>query len=145
MSYTGSKAITGAGTTISIGTTPTLIGEVKNVKINGRKFDTDDVTNMSSTQKEFIATILDEGEISFDFNRVSTDAGQMALEAAFVAGTTNPFTVQLPKTSAQTTAGDKYTFNALITECNYSFEVTKADAGDCKLKISGLLTMIAGS
>jgi hypothetical protein len=145
MSYTGSKAQTGAGTTLSIGATPTLIGEVKNIKLNGRKFDTDDVTNMSSTVKEFIATMMDPGEVSFDFNRVSSDAGQVALEAAFSAGSLSAFTIQLPKAPSQTTTGDKYAFSALVTECDYSFETTKADAGSAKLKISGTIVETIGT
>jgi hypothetical protein len=145
MSYNGSKAVTGAGSTLSIGTTPVLIGEITSLKLSGRKFGTDNATNMSSTVEEFIATIADMGEWACDFNRVSSDAGQIALEAAFAAGQLNPFTIQLEKTPTQTTSGDSYTFKALITECDYSFEPTKKQVGSCKLKISGGLTPVTGS
>ena len=145
MSYNGSKAITGAGSILSIGSVPTAVGEIIDIKLSGRKWDTDDVTNMNSTMKEFISAIADPGEWSCTFNRVSADAGQVALEAAFASGVVTAFVIQLPKTAAQTTKGDSYTFNALVTEVNYSFEPTKADKGDCKLKVSGPITPVAGS
>lgn len=146
MSYTKSAAITGAGTILSIGTVPTPVAEIKTIKLSGRKWDTDDVTNMSSPgYKEFIATIIDPGEFALEGNRVSSDLGQVAMEAAFAAGNLNPFTVQLPKTSAQTTKGDAYTFSALVTEIDYNFETSKADSFSAKLKVSGAVLLVAGS
>lgn len=62
----------------------TVISEVKN--IDGPGFDRDmaDVTNLSSTAsfKEFIPTLIDGGEITFEINYVPTSASHMALIAA---------------------------------------------------------------
>jgi hypothetical protein len=146
MAYTKSAAITGAGTILSIGATPTPVAEIKSIKVSGRKWDTDDVTNMSSPgYKEFISTIIDPGEWALEGNRVSGDAGQAAMEAAFASGALTAFTVQLPVAGAQKTKGDCYTFNALVTEIDYSFETTKADSMSCKLKVSGAITLAVGS
>jgi hypothetical protein len=145
--YTGSKGQVGLGTILSIGSTPTVVGEVKSLKLNGRKWDTDDSTNMQSLAKEFISTIQDPGEWDIDFTRVSNDVGQIALEAAFASGAITTFTIQLPVNTkaGQSTTGDKFAFNALVTEVPYNFETTKIDSGSCKLKMSGPMTITVGS
>jgi hypothetical protein len=145
--YTGSKGQVGLRTILSIGSTPTVVGEVKSLKLNGRKWDTDDSTNMQSLAKEFISTIQDPGEWDIDFTRVSNDVGQIALEAAFASGAITTFTIQLPVNTkaGQSTTGDKFAFNALVTEVPYNFETTKIDSGSCKLKMSGPMTITVGS
>ena len=131
---------TSAGTALQ----STVVGEVKSIKLSGRKWDTDDVTNMQSGMKEFVNAIADPGEWSLGFSRVSADNGQVLLESCFGSGAITPFLIILKKSSSQNTIGDIYSFKALVTEVNYSFEPTKADAGDAKLKISGVITPTAG-
>jgi hypothetical protein len=145
--YTGTKGQVGLGTILSIGATPTVVGEVKSLKLNGRKWDTDDATNMQSLAKEFINTIQDPGEWDIDFTRVSGDAGQVLLETSFVSGALTAFAIQLPinTKAGQSTTGDKFAFNALVTEVPYNFETTKIDTGSCKLKMSGPMTITVGS
>ena len=145
MSYTQSKAQTGLGTLLSIGTTPVVVGEIIDLKQSGRTAKTDDVTNTHSSATEFIATIMDSGTWDCTFNRVGTDAGQEAMEAAFQGLTTNSFTIQLPKTGSQTTKGDSFTFNALIQELSYSISPDKKVMGTTKLKVSGVCNPVAGS
>lgn len=145
MAYTGSKGLTGLGTLLQIGSTPTTIGEVKSLKLSGRKWDVDDATNFQSTNKEFVAAISDLGEWAVEGTRVAADAGQVALEAAFASGAPTPFVVQLPKASGQSTSGDKYSFSALVQELDYSFEPAKIDAFSCKLKISGAIAFTPGT
>jgi hypothetical protein len=48
MTYSNSLAQTGSGSTLSIGTTPVLIGEIKSSSINGASWATADVTNFNS-------------------------------------------------------------------------------------------------
>jgi len=149
MTYNGTKGQVGLGTILSIGSgsTPAVVGEVKSLKLNGRKWDTDDATNMQSLAKEFVSTIQDPGEWDIDFTRVPSDVGQTALEAAFASGAITAFTIQLPVNikAGQSTTGDKFSFNALVTEVPYTFETTKIDAGSCKLKMSGPMTVTLGS
>lgn len=145
MSYTKTQATTGAGSQLAIGSTPTLIDEVRNIKWTGYTFKTDDATNMNSTAEEFITTILSPGEISFEYNRVSSDTGQSAYVTAFLAGTISPFVLTLPKSSTQTVSGDKFAFNALPIQNDMSLEPTKTDVMSAKIKISGPVTFTAGS
>ncbi len=149
-SYTKSAAGIGLGTTLSIGTTGatpvfTPVGEIKTISQSGRQVSTEDVTNMLSSAKEFIPTLVDSGTWDISGNRIGADAGQIEMEAAFQGLTLVPFKIQLPKTGAQTTAGDSFAFTALIQELDYSIAVDKAVTFTAKLKVSGLITETAGS
>ena len=150
MSYTKSAAGIGLGTILSIGTTGTTptftpVGELKTLNQSGRQVSTEDVTNLQSSAKEFIPTLVDSGTWDLSGNRIGGDAGQMAMEAAFSGLTILPFKIQLPKTAAQATAGDTFSFNALVQEVNYSVSVDKAVTFTGKLKVSGAITLTPGS
>jgi hypothetical protein len=151
MSYTGSKVGIGLGTILQIGSggtseTFTAIGEITgDVKMSGRTAKTIDITNMNSTASEFVPVLADSGTLDFTMNFVSSDAGQVALEAAFAGLVKHNFKLQYPKTSAQTTTGDLQTFNALVQELDYGTGVEKNSSVTVKLKISGPITTVAGS
>jgi hypothetical protein len=147
MSYTGSKAQTGNQTTLGIGATPVLIGEITNLSQSGKQNATDDTTNLQSVAEEFLATLLKPGKWDVTYNRVSGDAGQVALLAAFNTMAISSFTVQLPKTGTQTVAGDKYVFNALVDELDDISDVKpdKKITSKAALKVSGGITFTAGS
>lgn len=151
---TNSKAFAGRSSVLSIGPvvgteTPTFteIGEVKNASISGRKYSTVDVTNFDSPNayQEFIATVIDPGSISCSGNYVSSDAGQIALNAAFAAGEVYMFELQLPKGPGQMTKGDQYAFGALVESFDISVEPSKEISFTASLKISGAITFTAGS
>jgi predicted secreted protein len=144
MSYTGSKAQAGRGSTISIAST--AIGEITDVPLNLPKWETADVTNFSSgSDAEFITTIRRSANFTIKGNRVSSDTGQVAVVAAYQSGTISAFTLVLPKSSTQTTTGDTYTFNALVLSCSFDVGVTKAIEFSIDLQISGAVTFTAGS
>jgi len=145
MTYTNSMAQSGFGATLSIGPTPTPIGEVKSYGLNGQKWDTADVTNFESLAKEFITTIRDNGTIDIEYNRVSQDAGQLLLEAAFTSGALTAFTIQLPKESGQTSQGDKFTFSGLVVSRDFTVDPTKATMGKAQVKVSNAITYNEGS
>jgi hypothetical protein len=144
MSYTQSKAQNALGTTIGIGATPTIIGEVTSIKQSGAKNELEEVTNLQSTAKEWIGTLPDPGEWQIEGNRVSSDAGQVAVETAFASAATSQFTIQLPKTGSQTT-GDKYTFNGIVVERDFSFDTGKKMPFTAKIKVTGSITFTQGS
>ena len=144
--YTGSQAQSGRGTVISIGATPTAIGEVSDFPLNRNKWETVDVTNFSSgSDGEFIATIRKPATITMKGNRVVADAGQMAAEVAYQSGATTAFTVQLPKTAAQNTSGDKYAFSAIVLSVDFSITPTKQIEFSIDLQVSGVITLTPGS
>jgi hypothetical protein len=146
MPYTNSNATAGRGTTLSIGTTPTLIGEIRTASPTGNKWGTADVTNFESgINEEFITTIRNNGEVKVGGNRVSTDAGQVLVEAAFTSGALQQFLLTLPLAPSQTTAGDKYAFYALVESREFKVDVTSAISWDVSLKCSGAVTYTQGS
>lgn len=146
MPYTGSQAQAGRGTQISIGSTPTLIGEVTNAPLKRGKWETVDVTNFESgADSEYLTTIRKGQQLTVKGNRVVSDAGQVAVEMAWENGTVSKFTVQLPKTATQTTTGDTYTFNALILSFDFNVEPTKQIDFEMELQVTGGYTFTAGS
>jgi hypothetical protein len=156
MSYTGSRAQAGRGSSLAIGpltgTTGTetyvTIGEIKTSGISGAQWQTEDVSNFqSNADQEFLSTMRDNGTIDISGNRVTSDAGQVAVEAAFASGLKYDFKLTLPINvqAGQTTAGDYYTFSALVQSRDISVDTTKAIGWQVKLKISGPVSLVAGS
>lgn len=146
MSYTGSQAQAGRGSTISIGATPTLIGEVTDLPISRGKWDFVDTTNLESgSDSEMLATIRKAATFTLKGNRVSSDAGQIAVETAYQSGAIATFVIQLPKTTAQTTAGDKYTFSAFIAGYEFQIAPTKQIDFSIDLQVSGPMVLVVGT
>lgn len=146
MTYVNSQAQTGAGSSLSIGSTPTLIGEIKSSGISGAQWQTVDVTNFQSNfNQEWLSTTRNNGSLKLAGNRVSSDAGQVLVEAAFASGALQPFLLQLPKTTLQTTAGDHYSFSALVESREFDVQAEKEISYSVSLKISGAVTFVAGT
>ena len=146
MTYTGSQAIAGRGSVLSVGATPTVVGEIKSASISGNSWGTADVTNFQSgADQEFITTIRNNGELKLMGNRVSADAGQVIVEAGYASGAILAFTLQLPKSQTQTTSGDKYAFNALVQSRSFDADVSKEISWQVSLKISGAVVFTVGT
>lgn len=145
-----SKAGIGLGTVVSIGNgaTPevfTPVSELKSIVQSGRQVATEDVTSMESSAREFIPTLLDSGTWELTGSRIGTDAGQIAMEAAMNTLAMHNFVIQLPPEATQTTKGDAFAFSALVQEVNYNLAVDKARTFTARLKVSGSITVTAGS
>lgn len=146
MTYTGSKAQAGRGSVLSIGGTPTEIGEVSDVPFNRPEWDFVETTNFDSTiDAEVLTVIRKVADVEFTFNRVSSDAGQVLVETAYNSGALAAFVLQLPKTPTQTTAGDKYVFSAFVVGSNLKVSPKDKVAGTVKLQTSGPVTLTVGS
>lgn len=146
MPYTSSQAQAGRGSQLSIGATPTLIGEVKDVPLNRGKWSLVDTTNFESgSDSEQLVTIRKPGTLTFKGNRVSSDAGQAAVESAYQAGTLTAFVLTLPKTAAQTSTGDKYTFSAFVVGSDFTDSTEQVIEFSIELQLSGPCTLTVGS
>jgi hypothetical protein len=144
--YGGSKAQAGRGSSISIGAGPTLIGEVTSISLNRGKWQSVTVTNFQSgLDEELIQTIRKAGTVSIKGNRVSSDAGQALVEAAYQAGGLQPFVQQLPLTPQQNAAGDKFLYNAFVTSSDFTDDVDKEIQFTIELQISGAAPFTVGS
>lgn len=151
-------AISGSTLTLSIAATATgsavaltvqaftQIGEVSSVNTNGQKWDLEDVTNFNSDRyKEFIKTLLDSGKVDVELNRVSDDAGQIALKAAFLDTVAYQMQVQFPTNVDQVTTGDSATYAALITDFDDTVQIGKAIKIKCTWQRTGAITYTEGS
>ena len=153
MPYTETQAQSGLGTTFAINTGTasvpvwTTIGEIVTAPQSGRMAKTADATNLESLGVEWIATLIDSGNFDVTTNRVAGDAGQVAVEAAFVGKSRQQYKVTLPIAAGQTTAGDTYSFSALVEESNPLADIStdKVIQDKFKLKVSGVITFAAGS
>jgi hypothetical protein len=146
MSYTTSKAQAGRGSIVSIGATPTVIGEVTDFPLQRGKWDFADVTNLQSgSDSEMLATMRKAASFTMKGNRVAADAGQVLVETAYQAGSLQTFSVELPKISTQTTKGDAYNFSAYVAGSSFSVSPTKQIEFSIDLQVSGPVTLVAGT
>jgi len=123
-----------------------MIGEVKEVPLNRGKWEVVDTTNFESgSDSEQLVTMRKPGSCTFKGNRVSTDAGQALVEAAYQSGALTAFVLQLPRNPTQTTIGDKYTFNAFVVGSDFTDAVTQAIEFSIELNISLGCTLTEGS
>lgn len=100
---------TGKTITMSAATaTPNTYTQIKNWKtftgFDGQPSDIE-ITNMDSTAKEFTPGLVDNGMFSGEVDRDTSDTGQLALDAARVAGTTKLFKVVLPNSATASFSG----------------------------------------
>jgi predicted secreted protein len=145
--YTGSKAFGGPGTFLAVGNgaSPevyTEVAEIKTIKRSGSKMDTPDVTNMETVNRyrEYIATLLDAGEISIEGNYIPHDTTQQNLQALFDNATLAPWTITNPAQSIEV-SGDLlpgfWAFNAYLTSLDIDWDVAKEATFSAKLKVTG--------
>jgi len=87
--------------------TYTQILELKDFKPSGSSSSEIDVTDLSSTAKEFLTGLRDNGSFSMSLNALTTDPGQIAVKAKFDASAIGTFKLTTP--DAKT-----YTFTALV-------------------------------
>lgn len=134
-----STAISAQGSTISIntGTSETPVWTpIKNV-LSFEGFDGSaseiDVTDLSSTAKEFRLGLTDAGNFNFELNIDRADAGQVAVEAARVSGAVTGFQLELPN-------GDTATFDTLVKSTPMSGGVDAVVKGSVQTKITGAVT-----
>lgn len=126
----------------------TAIGEIKSLTPVDGKFDKEDVSNFQSNlDKEFLKLMRDNGAPKISGNRVSGDAGQLALVAAYNdANNAYAFQVQATLAKGQTTSGDTYTYNALVMGQSFGpIEPNKVVTYSAELQITGPVTFTAGS
>lgn len=147
----GTLTLSAAATATAAGVALTVdasneIGECDSFPMDRPEWKFADVTNFDSgDDAEKIPTIRDTATFTLTGNRVSSDAGQTAVETAYENATIESFTVTLPKTSSQTVSGDEYTFKAYVLAANFNVKTEEAIKFSIKLMTSGGVTYAAGS
>ncbi|MGO9641165.1 MAG: phage tail tube protein [Candidatus Acidiferrales bacterium] len=118
------------------GATYTKVTEVKKIQSSGSKADMADVTNMDSpsSYREFLATLVDAGEITLDTNFVPGDPVQQALAADFDNQTLGYYKIVLPG------ALGNASFRAYVTSKDFDLPIANEGTRALKLKITGPMT-----
>lgn len=151
-----SKAqVLGSGCTLAIGgvtgvtpaPTTVPIGELTDFKFSGFKRSTTTNTNFDSGDvTQYLGTILDYGTLTGTYNRVSNNAGQLALNAALQTKSAYDFTLTLePNTLIGQTTGDVYTVSGIVTEAGaFDLSQTKVATSTCTIQLNSV-TFTAGT
>lgn len=127
------KTLTATGTATP--TTYTAIGNVKTFSGFDGAASEIDKTNLSSTAKEFALGLVDPGNFTIEVDQDLGDAGQLALRAAQVAGTTKGFKLILPAGVTPTAS-----FSALVKKFSSQGGVDAVAKSSIELRITGPIT-----
>lgn len=115
------------------------ITEVIDISGPEQKAEKDDVTNQSSPNfyKEWIPTLLDGGDVSFNCNYVPGDSAQGGLLTAMQARTLEAFTLTPPSPYASSVIS----FDAYVTDWDIKTPHNKKATLQIKLAVTGPVTL----
>lgn len=133
------SAVLGLGTTLQVsdGASPevyTTIAEVLTISGPSLSAEDIDVTNLSSTAKEYISGVSDGGSVDFELNWIG-QTQQKTLRDDVTAGTSRTYRVTFSN-SPNTIAS----FSARCTAFSMSTDPNTQIRGNATLKISGAIT-----
>lgn len=116
-----------------------IIEEVIDISGPEQKAEKDDVTNQSSPNfyKEWIPTLLDGGDVSFNANFVPGASVQGGLLSAMQARTLEDFTLTPPTPYA----ANVISFSAYVTDWDLKTPHSKKATLEVKLSVSGPVTL----
>lgn len=133
------NAISAQGTTIKIGsgspTTYNTIPEISTFNGPGGNASVIDVTDLSSTAKEKLVGLRDEGQLSFEMNYIPDNTYHAALRTARANKALTPF-----KISFVDTGTTEWTFNAYVLGFVISGGVDAPYKASVTLEITGAIT-----
>jgi len=130
------SAIKAQGTLLQLGSGSPLsyntIAEINSFSGPGGTVSVIDVTDLSSTAKEKIAGLNDNGQLSFECNLIPSNTQHAALRTAKENGTT--ISVKIVFTDAEET---EWTFDAIVTGFAISGAIDGVVKASVQLEISG--------
>lgn len=124
------------GLTIAIGdqASPEVFNTIINVMsissngLGGARSDID-VTNLSSTAREYLTGLPDIEEVTFTINQVTTDTYHTLLETLHGTGASRNYRITLPSSPAV-----QYNFTATVKNVSPSYEVDDVVKQDVTLR-----------
>lgn len=125
----------GISLSIKVGSAYVHIAEIKDFSAFGGSAAVIDITNLDSQAKEKLMGLQDFGQVTFNFNHIASDAGQVALETAKASRLKQDFNLTLTDTPATT-----YSFSAFVLSKGISGGVEQAVSGSCTVEITGEVT-----
>lgn len=131
---------TSQGTTIGISTLPATTYTDVNctiaINMEDAEAATIDVTCLSSTYKEKILGLVDNGSLTLDLNIDFDDAGYSLMRTARTSGTEHGFEITFPTKGVETT-GRKFAFNGYVKTLPFAVAVDAAITGNATIEITG--------
>lgn len=129
-------ATSGFSTVIKKGAT--AIAEVAGITGPGISRNAIDATHLNSPSqaKEFIAGLIDAGEVSLDLNWLPSDATHAALFNDLMAGTKDTYSIVWPNAGPTT-----WTFTALVTAFSPTAPKDDRLSASATLKLSGTISI----
>ena len=114
----------------------TLVAEVRDINGPEQTAEKDDVTNQSSVgfYREWVTTLLDGGDVTFECNYLPGNASQIALLTALQARGVEAFTIDQPA------GGTVLAFDARLTKWAPKMPKDKAATLDVTLAVTGPVT-----
>jgi predicted secreted protein len=149
-----SQAFSGYGLYVELGnndgsTSPfvaetfSAISEVQMVDFTGSKVDLVDVTHAQSpnARREYIATLIDDGEMTFTANFIPGDLTQTGLQTVYSNRAVRDWRVLLPGATSPSTVGPlgEFTFSGIVTSIDHGLPFDKEAKLSVKVKITGQL------
>ena len=127
-------SVANGGTTLSLGATPTLIGEITSLNVSGFGLSAVESTNLAATTKTFLPGIISPGTISCDFNSDGANAGQDLIKSTVTSRSAIAFVIA----SAD---GSTFSGSSIITGYDYKAAVDGVITGSVTLQVTGTLTI----
>jgi predicted secreted protein len=140
-----SQAFSGYGLFVKLGNgiiagsppaeTFTAITEVQVVDLTGSKVDLVDVTHAQSpsARREYLATLIDSGDMNFTANFIPSDTTQTTLQSVMDARVAHNWEIVLPGMLGT------FTFSGIVTSIDHSLDFAKEAKLTVKVKITGPL------
>lgn len=135
-----SSALSSQGMTIGIGNgaSPevfTTIAEVKSIDGPGGQANEIDVTDLSSTAKEYVLGLQDEGDITLDINYLPANTQHAAIRTLRGNGNVNNFRISFTDSPVTT-----WTFAARVKGFSISNAVDGITGASVTLRVTGSIT-----
>lgn len=127
------KALTATGTATPV--TYTAIGNLKTFSGFDGQANELDITNLSSTAKEFALGLTDPGNFQIELDLDNGNAGQLALRAKQASGALSNFKLILPAGTTPTAS-----FSGLVKSFSTSGGVDQIAKASVQIRISGAVT-----
>lgn len=127
-------SVANGSTTLSLGASPVLIGEITSINFSGFGLSAVESTNLAATTKTFLPGIISPGTISCDFNSDGGNAGQDLIKATVTSRTAILFAIASAEAST-------FSGSAIITGYDYKAAVDGVITGSATLQVTGALTI----
>ena len=98
-----------------------------------------EVTTLASTAKEFIAGLVDNGEVSLEVNAVPKDTQHRQIRADISAGTVRNYLIDFNDKEGAETTSTTYEFAAFVKEFPLSAAADDKLSGTVTLRITGAI------